>query len=359
MTTLPRPLTPAAGVAGGVDPVPAGPSSVSVADPDSGAGLVIEAKPGVLGDGEAEGSAEAALELDDGALPWGTKVANMIAIILPFVVFIGAVVHAWGWGIGWSEVGIMLVMYLLTGFGVTIGYHRLFTHKSFKAGPVVTSILGVLGSMSVEGRLIRWVAFHRAHHQHSDHAEDPHSPHGHGGGIKGVLVGFYRAHMGWMLDTSDHGLEKYVVDLQKDRLVRRISDLFPLWFALSLIIPTVIGGLISMTWTGALLGLVWGGFVRILMVHHITWSVNSVCHLWGTRPFRSHDESRNNVIVGVLALGEGWHNNHHAFPTSARHGLRWWQFDASYIVIWAMSKLGLVWDVKIPSAERMAAKRMS
>ena len=147
------------------------------------------------------------------------------------------------------------------------------------------------------------------------------------------------------------------MDLREDKLVKSLSDLFPLWMVISFIIPAVIGGLVSMSWTGALLGLVWGGFVRVLLVHHITWSVNSVCHLWGTRAYKSHDESRNNAIVGVLAFGEGWHNNHHAFPTSARHGLRWWQVDVSYAVIWVLSKLGLVWDIRIPPQARMAAKR--
>jgi stearoyl-CoA desaturase (delta-9 desaturase) len=164
--------------------------------------------------------------------------------------------------------------------------------------------------------------------------------------------------MGWMLRTSDKGLERYIADLEKDRMVRVISDLFPLWMLLSMAIPALIGGLVSMTWTGAFLGFLWGGLVRVLFVHHVTWSVNSVCHLWGTKEFKSHDESRNNPIVGVLAFGEGWHNNHHAFPASARHGLKWWQFDSSWIVIRTLEKLGLAWKVRVPSAERLAAKRV-
>src|SRR5690606_37296522 len=136
-----------------------------------------------------------------------------------------------------------------------------------------------------------------------------------------------------------------------------LSQLFPLWVLLGLVLPAAIGGLVTLSWTGALLGFLWGGLVRILLIHHVTWSVNSICHIWGSRPFRSHDESRNNPIVGVLALGEGWHNNHHAFPTSGGHGLRWWQVDASWILIWLMAKVGLAWNIRVPSQERIMAKR--
>ena len=289
-------------------------------------------------------------------LPLGDRVLNLIMILLPFVALAGGIVYAWGWGIGWVEISLLISMYLITGFGITIGYHRLFTHRSFKTGPVMTTILGVLGSMAVEGSILSWVAFHRCHHQHSDGDHDPHSPHGHGHGVWGVIRGFYFAHVGWMIRHSDSGLDNYVRDLRKSRLIMTLSRLFPLWCLLSLLIPTVLGGLITMSWKGALLGFIWGGLIRILIVHHITWSVNSVCHLWGSRPFRSHDESRNNPIVGVLALGEGWHNNHHAFPTSARHGLRWWQIDTSWIIIWVMAKLGLVWDVYVPDAQRQQSK---
>ncbi|HBS27989.1 MAG TPA: acyl-CoA desaturase [Phycisphaerales bacterium] len=293
----------------------------------------------------------------DAPLPLSIRLTNLTVILVPFAALILGIAYAWGWGIGWTELALLVGMYLLTGLGVTVGYHRLFTHKSFKTGKVITALLGVLGSMSVEGPILRWVAFHRAHHQHSDDELDPHSPHGHGGGVLGVLRGFWNAHCGWLLTHPNNGLDRYVVDLKQDRLVKAISDLFPLWMVVSLLLPGAIGGLITLSWSGAALGMLWGGLVRILLVHHITWSVNSVCHLWGTRPYESHDESRNNPIVGVLAFGEGWHNNHHAFPTSARHGLAWWQVDASYAVIWTLARLGLAWDVRIPAPERLAAKR--
>ncbi len=290
-----------------------------------------------------------------GGLPMGTRVANLVAILMPMVGLVAAIIYGWGWGVGWTEVCLLVGMYLITGFGITIGYHRLFAHKSFSTGPVMTGVLAILGSMAVEGSICRWVAFHRCHHQHSDGEDDPHSPHGHGTGLRGFFRGFYRAHMGWIFEDSQP-LSKYIPDLQRSKLISTISALFPLWAALSMLIPTVLGGLITMSWMGALLGFIWGGLIRILVVHHITWSVNSVCHLWGTRPYKSHDESRNNPIVGVLALGEGWHNNHHAFPTSARHGLRWWQIDTSYMIIRLLERLGLVWNVRVPTAERQQDK---
>jgi stearoyl-CoA desaturase (delta-9 desaturase) len=307
---------------------------------------------------KAQGVGEQPEDLDlPAGLPLGHRIANLVVILVPIAGLIAAMAYAWGWGLGWTELALLFSMYILTGFGVTIGYHRLFTHKSFETGPVMTTVLGILGSMSVEGSILRWVSFHRCHHQHSDRDLDPHSPHTHGGGFVNILRGFWNAHAGWMFKTSDKGLSKYVPDLQRSRLVRVLSALFPVWALLGLLIPTVIGGLISMSWTGAFLGFLWGGLVRVLVVHHITWSVNSICHLWGTRPFKSHDESRNNPIVGVLALGEGWHNNHHAFPTSARHGLRWWEIDTSWIIIWAMARLGLAWNVRVPTQDRLIAKR--
>jgi stearoyl-CoA desaturase (delta-9 desaturase) len=254
-------------------------------------------------------------------------------------------------------------MYIATGMGITVGYHRLFTHKSFSAGPVVTSAIGILGSMAAEGSLLRWCAAHRRHHQFSDHDGDPHSPHlhDHGHGLRGIISGFWHAHMGWIFDPPGESLDRYVPDLIRDRRIRRISELFPLWVGLGFVIPALMGGLLNLAlgapfWTGVFLGFIWGGLVRVMVVHHITWSVNSVCHIWGSQPYRSGDESRNNVVVGVLALGEGWHNNHHAFPTSARHGLEWWQFDSSWMVIRGLQALGLVRNVRVPTAERKAAK---
>jgi len=238
-----------------------------------------------------------------------------------------------------------------------VGYHRLFTHRSFKTPRPVAALLATLGSMAVEGPLLHWVAVHRRHHQHSDEHDDPHSPHAHGTTLWGIARGMWHAHMGWLMQAPPRGLVRYVGDLRRDTMIRRMSRLFPLWVLLGLLIPAVLGGLLTMSWTGVLLGFIWGGLVRIFLVHHVTWSINSVCHIWGSRPFQCHDESRNNPIFGVLAFGEGWHNNHHAFPTSARHGLRWWQIDVSYLVIRGMALVRLAHDVRVPTADRVAAKR--
>lgn len=285
------------------------------------------------------------------------RLINLAAVVVPLLGLAVAIGLLWGVAFDWIYLALLGGMYLLTAFGVTVGYHRYFTHKSFKTSRPVVCILGVLGSMAVEGPILQWVAHHRKHHQHSDDEEDPHSPHQHGDSILGVLRGFYHAHVGWMFSPRIRGLKRYVADLRSDPLVTRLSRTFPLWVALGLIIPAVIGGVVTGTWMGVLLGFLWGGLVRVLLVHHVTWSINSVCHIWGTRPFRSHDESRNNLIFGVLGMGEGWHNNHHAFPTSARHGLRWWELDISYMLIRAMQMLGLVWDVRVPTSDRQAAKR--
>ena len=284
------------------------------------------------------------------------RISNLAAIILPFVSLIVAIALLWGWGFSWLHLFLLLGMYLITGTGITVGFHRLLTHRAFETTRPVKFILAVLGSMAVQGTVFQWVATHRRHHQHSDEMEDPHSPHLHGHGIRGLFRGLWHSHMGWLFRADTPNLFRYVGDLQQDGLMRKASALFPLWVVVGLIIPTVAGGLISQSWTGALLGFVWGGLVRIFFVHHVTWSVNSVCHVWGSRPFRCEDESRNNFVVGILAWGEGWHNNHHAFPTSARHGLRWWQIDMSYAVIRVLAWLGLAWNIRLPSAHSISAK---
>jgi len=288
--------------------------------------------------------------------PLPNRIATLVAILVPFAALLLGMVLLWDRGFDWIQLAILLVMYVLTGLGITIGFHRLFTHRAFETSRVLQAIFGVLGSMAVEGSILSWVASHRRHHQHSDSEDDPHSPHLHGEGLINMIRGFWRAHVGWLFEPPTDR-ERYIKDLARDRFIRTISALFPLWVLLSLLLPAAVAGLITTSWTGAALGFLWGGLVRIFFVHHVTWSINSVCHIWGSRPFRSHDESRNNALFGVLGFGEGWHNNHHAFPTSARHGLRWWEIDTSWIIIWAMSKLGLAWNVRIPPQHRIEAKK--
>jgi stearoyl-CoA desaturase (delta-9 desaturase) len=289
-------------------------------------------------------------------LPTGLLVANLVGIIVPFLSLLAAIVFLWGWGFTWVELGLLLGMYLLTGLGITVGYHRLFTHGAFETTGVIKFILAALGSMAVEGPVLQWVAQHRRHHQHSDTSEDPHSPHHQGDGLFGLLRGLWHAHLGWVFQGDPPNLYRYAKDLRQSGLLRRVNALFPLWVAVGLLIPTALGGLLTQSWLGALFGLLWGGLVRIFLIHHVTWSVNSICHLWGGRPFQTGDHSRNNFLFGVLALGEGWHNNHHAFPTSARHGLRWWQIDVSYYCIRLLALLGLAWKVRLPASRTVAAR---
>ena len=284
------------------------------------------------------------------------KIVNLIAIATPFIGFLVAAIFFWGTLFNGVQLAIFGFMYAITSVGITIGYHRLFTHSSFKTSRFMTAVFAAFGSMAIEGPVLQWVADHRRHHQCSDDEGDPHSPHLHSGGILEALKGMWHSHMGWMINPRTKQSMRYVGDLRKDKLVRRMSKLFPLWVLISLALPALLGGLMTLTWMGAFLGFLWGGLVRICFVHHVTWSINSVCHIWGAQPFNTNDHSRNNLIMGVFALGEGWHNNHHAFQSSARHGLRWWQLDMSYIIIWFMSKVGLVYDVRVPTKERIEAK---
>ncbi|MAE64555.1 MAG: acyl-CoA desaturase [Phycisphaeraceae bacterium] len=295
-------------------------------------------------------------EHDVGKMSITARVVNIIAVVLPFAGLITAIFLLWGWGFSWCALGVLLGMYVATVLGVTVGYHRLYTHRSFETRGVVKVALTVLGSMAAQGPLIRWVAVHRRHHQHSDEHGDPHSPHQSGNGTLGVLRGLWHAHMGWLFHSDAPNLMNCVRDLERSRLVRVVSALFPLWLVVGLVLPAVIGGVITLSWSGALLGFIWGGMVRIFLVHHVTWSVNSVCHMIGSRPFQTRDNSRNNLVFGVLALGEGWHNNHHAFPTSARHGLRWWQLDLSYLFIRALAMMNLAWNVRRPGADHINAR---
>lgn len=285
----------------------------------------------------------------------GVRIGTLAVIIFPFIGIVVAPFIVWGWGFTWVDLGIMLGFYVLTMLGITVGFHRLFTHASFETPTFVKIIFGALGSMAIQGSLFDWVSMHRRHHQHSDTANDPHSPHHQGRGLWGILCGAWHAHIGWFFKPEPTNMARYIKDLRNSRALRVVNALFPLWIVLTLLLPALLGGLLSLSWRGALTGLIWGGFVRLFLVHHVTWSINSACHLWGRRPHASKDHSRNNFIFGVLAMGEGWHNTHHAFPRSARHGLRWWEIDGSYWVIHMLSWLGLAWGIRLPAPEAIRA----
>ncbi|MGA7436378.1 MAG: fatty acid desaturase [Solirubrobacterales bacterium] len=291
-------------------------------------------------------------------MPTVDKIGNMVAIILPFAATLAAIVLFWNRIVTPADLTIALVMYLITGLAITVGFHRLLTHRSFQTPKWVEYTFAVLGSMSVQGPVNTWVADHRKHHAHTDKPGDPHSPHvGHGDGLKGVFGGLWHAHIGWSM--SEHGRadeQKYARDLYEDPGMQFISRNF-LWFLLlSLAIPTLAGYLVSGTLAGAATGLLWGGLVRIFFVHHITWSINSICHFLGTRQFETDDKSTNVFWLALPSFGEAWHNNHHAFPRSAEHGLKKWQLDPSAWVIWSLEKIGLAKKVVRIAPERQARK---
>jgi stearoyl-CoA desaturase (delta-9 desaturase) len=250
----------------------------------------------------------------------------LVIVIVPFLGTVLAIGSLWQRAIQWSDLALLVTMYTLTAFGLTIGYHRMLTHRSFRAHPVVKVILLVLGAMAVASPPIEFAAIHIKHHAQSDREGDPHSP----------LEGLFHAHLGWLFKDRFADPQVYCRHLLKDAIVVFVNRSFLLWVALSLGLPFAIGG-----WTG----LLWGGLVRIFLVHHFSFSVNSICHTFGRREFETNDRSRNQWLVAVLAFGEGWHNNHHAFPRSAFHGLHWWQLDLSGYVIWTLERLGLAHEV--------------
>jgi stearoyl-CoA desaturase (Delta-9 desaturase) len=293
-----------------------------------------------------------------GGLSLTERAFNVMAVTLPFAGFALAIALSWNELVGWTDLAILGVMYVATVLGVAMGFHRLLVHRSFETHPFIRNTLAVLGSMAVEGPPISWVADHRKHHTFADEDGDPHSPHTHGGpGIRGQLRGLWHAHAGWLVDghkASDP--IRYAKDLLRDPAMRRISTLFLPIVGLGLLIPFVLGLVLTGSLAGGLTALLWGGFVRIFVVHHITWSVNSLGHWAGRRRFATHDRSTNVALLALPSFGDAWHHNHHAFPTSARHGLRWWEIDLIGMLIWVMEKLGLAWDVVRVSPEQMRRK---
>jgi len=284
------------------------------------------------------------------------------AIVAPLVGFVFAIYYCWnvGW-VSWPYLVMLVVAWMISGMGVTIGFHRLLTHGSFETYRPIRALFMFFGALSVEGSPLVWCAVHRRHHALSDHPGDPHSPHLHGEGVWNSIKGFFYGHCGWLLTHawSSPDLKRYVPDLLQEKLLVAVDRMYYMWVIMSLAIPAGIGYLIAGGWDGALLGVLWGGLARIFLGHHITWSINSICHVFGRRQYQTTDRSTNNMLCAILGFGEGWHNNHHAFPTSARHGLSWWQLDTSWLVILTMKKLGLAWNVKIPSERARESRRIT
>ncbi|HZU60207.1 MAG TPA: acyl-CoA desaturase [Solirubrobacteraceae bacterium] len=291
----------------------------------------------------------------------GHKILNLVFVPMPLIGLAVAIALLWHRAIGPLELGLMLGLYTVTCLGVTLGYHRMFTHRSFEASRVFRAVVAVLGSLAVEGSVITWVADHRKHHAYSDRDGDPHSPQLAGPGFWGGVKGLWHAHMGWLFETvGTADRQRFAPDLMRDRALRVIDKLFGLWVVMSFAIPFAIGWIVGGGLGAALTALLWGGFVRVLLLHHVTWSINSICHFFGRKRFRTDDEARNVFWLSVLSMGEAWHHNHHAFPTSAFHGLRWWErlTDPTGLVIWMLERLGLVWNVVRISPERQAAKAL-
>jgi stearoyl-CoA desaturase (delta-9 desaturase) len=289
------------------------------------------------------------------------RVVRTLVIALPPAALLGAGWLAWGGALHWRDLLVLAISYTLTGLGVTVGFHRLFTHRSFKTTRVLRALLAVLGSTAVEGPVIEWVATHRKHHCFSDRPGDPHSPHtDHGSGWRGALRGLAHAHVGWMFRGEDMANpSRYAKDLLADRDLRIISRTFPLWVVAGLAFPFGLGAALTGSLESGLTGLLWGGAVRILLLHHATFSINSLCHFFGRRAFATGDESRNLAWLAPIAFGEAWHNNHHAFPTSARHGLGRWQLDPSAWLICGLERSHLAWDVVRISPARQRDKRIA
>jgi stearoyl-CoA desaturase (delta-9 desaturase) len=287
------------------------------------------------------------------------KRVSLATILIPVLGSIAAIGLPWRTSIGLVEIILFMSMYALTLLGVEVGFHRYFSHRSFQTTPVIKIILAVLGSMAAQGGVIFWVAHHRRHHQYTDQLNDPHSPHLHGDGIWNRLHGFWHAHLGWTLGGEITNSMLFAKDWLQDPIIAKVNQLQQFWVLLGLIIPAAIDGLITKSWMGVLLGFLWGGLVRIFFAQQTISSTNSICHIYGGRSFNSGDRSTNNLWLAIPSWGQSWHNNHHAFPSSAIVGLKWWQIDPGGVLIRILEKVGLVWQVKVPTEGQIAAKKLT
>lgn len=289
--------------------------------------------------------------------PW-EQVTLALFIAVPFVALVAAVPVLWGSGLSWRDVAIGAVMYAITGHGVTVGFHRHFTHRAFKAQKWLRVTLAIAGSMAIQGPVLRWVADHRKHHRFSDREGDPHSPWRYGTSLRALTKGFVYSHVGWLFDKEQTLEAKYAPDLVKDSAIARVSRTFPLWVVLSMLLPPLVGGLWAWSWQGAVTAFFWGSLVRVALLHHVTFAINSICHVTGRTPFKTRDRSHNVWWLALPSMGESWHNFHHAEPSSARHGVGHLEIDTSAIVIRTLEHLRCVSDVRWPDAGVVARRRL-
>ncbi|HTA02913.1 MAG TPA: acyl-CoA desaturase [Streptosporangiaceae bacterium] len=284
------------------------------------------------------------------------KVLVGVFVAVPMLALIAAIPLAWGWGLGWHDIVLAVAFYYISGLGIAMGFHRYFTHSSFKAKTGLRVALAIAGSLAVEGPVLTWVADHRRHHKYSDREGDPHSPWRFGDDWRALAKGLAWAHIGWLFDAEHTSKEKFCPDLLADKKIARISRQFPIWVTVSLLAPALIGGLWAWSWQGAVTAFFWATLVRIAFLHHVTWSINSICHTFGKKEFEARDKSRNVNWLAILSFGESWHNLHHSDPTCARHGALRGQIDTAARLIWFTEKLGWAYDVRWPDEARLSAK---
>jgi stearoyl-CoA desaturase (Delta-9 desaturase) len=296
-------------------------------------------------------------DIDDAQVSLAQRILVGVFVGVPMLALLVAIPFAWGWGLDWHDIVIAAVFYWVSGFGVTVGYHRYFTHGSFKAKTGLRVALAIAGSLAMEGPVITWVSDHRRHHKYSDREGDPHSPWRYGDNARALAKGLFYAHMVWLFDANQTSQEKFSPDLLADRRIRIVDRLFGPLVGVSLLLPALIGGLWGMSWQAAVTAFFWASLVRITLLHHVTWSINSICHVFGNKDFEARDRSRNVSWLAIASFGESWHNLHHADPTCARHGALKGQIDQSARVIWAFEKLGWAYDVRWPEEARLSAKR--
>ena len=299
--------------------------------------------------------------LTEGRQSLGILIGLWAFVVLPFVGLLVAVPFAWGWGLSWLDVAIGAVFYVIGGLGIGTGFHRYLTHGSFKANRGLRIALTIAGSTAIEGNPTQWVADHRRHHAFSDREGDPHSPWRFGESFGGLVKGLFFAHVGWLFFRELANRERFAPDLMADKDIQRIDKYFPVIVTLSATLPAIIGGLVTWSWQGALTAFFWAGLMRIGLLHHVTWSINSICHVYGERPFetRDGDKASNFWPLAILSFGESWHNLHHADPTCARHGVDKGQIDINARLIWIFEKLGWATNVRWPKRDRLDAKRIA
>ena len=294
--------------------------------------------------------------LTTGKQPAGILIALWAFVLIPFLALVAAVPVMWGWGLNWIDVVLFAVMYIIGGHGIGAGFHRLLTHGSYKAKRPLKIAMAVAGSIAIEGSPTQWVADHRRHHQFSDMEGDPHSPWRYGESFWGLTKGLFYSHAGWLFRREMSNQARFAPDLVADKDIQKVDKLFIPIVITSVALPAVIGGLVTWSWAGALSAFFWASLVRIALLHHVTWSINSVCHVYGERPFDSRDKATNFWPLAILSFGEAWHNLHHADPTCARHGVLRGQIDLNARLIWIFEKFGWATNVRWPKADRLSAK---